>query len=149
MDSDKDEVKWPNAFGWKYISKLWMCSIKLVRKWICGFFVWGDVVWTHLNDANVWVFWKSTMNSWHDSFSYYINLRTARISSMDTIISSFNIPNNISNKNKDTKIIINIGLMESLFKLLWAQKWQRQKDFQDTFKKKKKTYGQNKPKYNS
>jgi hypothetical protein len=68
---------------------------------------------------------------------------------MDTIISSFNIPNNISNKNKDTKIIINIGLMESLFKLLWAQKWQRQKDFQDTFKKKKKTYGQNKPKYNS
>jgi hypothetical protein len=89
------------------------------------------------------------MNSWHDSFSYYINLRTARISSMDTIISSFNIPNNISNKNKDTKIIINIGLMESLFKLLWAQKWQRQKDFQDTFKKKKKTYGQNKPKYNS
>jgi hypothetical protein len=46
----------------------------------------------------------------------------SRISSMNTIIPSFDIPNNISNKNKDMKIIINIGLMESLFKLLWAQK---------------------------
>jgi hypothetical protein len=41
---------------------------------------------------------------------------------MDIIISSFDIPNDISNKNKDTKIIINIGLMGSLLKLLWAQK---------------------------
>jgi hypothetical protein len=39
-----------------------------------------------------------------------------RISSMDTIISSIDIPSNISNKKKDMKIIINIGLMESLFK---------------------------------
>jgi hypothetical protein len=39
-----------------------------------------------------------------------------RISSMDTIISSIDIPNNISNKNKDMKKVINIGLMGSLFK---------------------------------
>ncbi len=130
LDSDKDEIKWLDAFGWKFTLKLWMCSIKLVRKWICGSVVWGDVVWTYLNDANVWVFWRSTMNSWCDWFSYYINLRMTRISSMDTIISSIDIPSNISNKKKDMKIIINIGLMESLFKWLWAQKWQRQKDFQ-------------------
>jgi len=84
LDRDKDEVKWPYPFDGKFTSKLWMCSIKLVTKWICGFFVWGDVVWTHLNGANVWVFWKSIMNSWHDWFSYYINLRMTRISSMDT-----------------------------------------------------------------